>query len=148
MRWSIIRTIWLREMRDQLRDRRTLVMVLGLPLFLYPLLGFAFLQFAVGSAEKPSIVGVVTGSEQVKDFPPRQPANAGRDVRPVLSWLAATPNGSDLSQWIAASTLARASHLALDYPLLIEDGYFTSFDARLPRAESQALAAQARFKLK
>src|SRR2546429_104212 len=32
MRWSIVRIIWLRELRDQLRDRRTLFMVAGLPL--------------------------------------------------------------------------------------------------------------------
>ena len=38
MRWSIIRTIWHRELRDQLRDRRTLLMILGLPLL--PLLEF------------------------------------------------------------------------------------------------------------
>src|SRR6266540_6645410 len=114
MRWSIIRTIWFREMRDQLRDRRTLVMVVGLPLVLYPLIGFAFLQFALGFAEKPSVIGVVTGGEDRKDFPPRQPPDAGRDVRPMLSWLSATPIGSDLSQWTSACTLARASHFALD----------------------------------
>src|SRR5436309_3050550 len=27
MRWSIIRLIWLRELRDQLRDRRTVFMI-------------------------------------------------------------------------------------------------------------------------
>src|SRR5439155_172651 len=30
MRWSIIRLIWLRELRDQLRDRRTLFMIAGM----------------------------------------------------------------------------------------------------------------------
>src|ERR1035438_2240400 len=91
MRWFIIRTIWFREMRDQLRDRRTLFMILGLPLILYPLLGFAVLQFAVGFTEKPSVIGVVVGSSQHKDFPPRQPPSAGRSVAPVLAWLSATP---------------------------------------------------------
>ena len=52
MRWSIIRLIWLRELRDQLRDRRTLFMIAGLPLLLYPVLGFAVLQFAVGFVEQ------------------------------------------------------------------------------------------------
>jgi sodium transport system permease protein len=41
MRWSIIRTIWFREVRDQLRDRRTIVMLVVLPLLLYPLIGIA-----------------------------------------------------------------------------------------------------------
>ena len=52
MRWSIIRTIWLREMRDQMRDRRTLFMILGLPLLLYPVLGLGVLQFAMSFTEK------------------------------------------------------------------------------------------------
>ena len=37
MRWSIIRLIWFRELRDQLRDRRTVFMIAVLPLVLYPL---------------------------------------------------------------------------------------------------------------
>src|SRR5271157_3897722 len=114
MRWSIIRTIWFREMRDQLRDRRTLFMIVGLPLVLYPLLGFAVLQFAVGFTEKPSLIGVVTGSAQRKDFPPREPAQAGRSVIPVLSWLSATPVNGDMAQWCGACALARASQLSLD----------------------------------
>ena len=39
MRWSIIRVIWLRELRDQLRDRRTVFMIVVLPLLIYPLAG-------------------------------------------------------------------------------------------------------------
>src|SRR5262245_6895962 len=38
MRWSIIRLIWFRELRDQLRDRRTVFMIVLLPIVLYPLL--------------------------------------------------------------------------------------------------------------
>ncbi len=135
MRWSIIRTIWLREMRDQLRDRRTLFMIIGLPLVLYPLLGFAVLQFAAGFAEKTSHIGVVTGSPQRKDFPPRDPAFAGRSVIPPLSWLSVTPMSGAVSPWCGACALARASELSLDYPLLIQDGTFTTFDARMPQAQ-------------
>src|SRR5262245_58777353 len=69
MRWSIIRLIWLRELRDQLRDRRTLFMIAGLPLLLYPVLGCAVLQFAVGFVERPSLVGVVRGPDPGRDFP-------------------------------------------------------------------------------
>src|ERR1022692_3144206 len=106
MRWSIIRTIWFREMRDQLRDRRTLLMILGLPLVLYPILGFAVLQFAVGFAEKPGVIGVVVGSSQRKDFPPREPPEAGRSLAPMLAWLSATPiAGGD----VGAYALAQAS---------------------------------------
>ena len=34
MNWSTVRLIWVRELRDQLRDRRTLFMILVLPLVL------------------------------------------------------------------------------------------------------------------
>ena len=70
MRWSIIRLIWMRELRDQLRDRRTLFMVVVLPLLLYPVLGFAVLRFALGFTEKTSIVGVVR-TDGLQNFPPR-----------------------------------------------------------------------------
>ena len=122
MRWFIIRTIWFREIRDQLRDRRTFFMILGLPLILYPLLGFAVVKVAVEFTEKPSVVGVVTGSAAVKDFPPREPKQVTRDVTPVLGWFCATPlHGSE----IAACALAQANHLNRNYPLLIEAGRFT-----------------------
>jgi len=38
MRLNIVRDIYLKEIRETLRDRRTLMMMLGLPLVLYPLL--------------------------------------------------------------------------------------------------------------
>ena len=145
MRWFIIRTIWFREMRDQLRDRRTLFMILGLPLVLYPLLGFGILQFAVGFTEKPSVVGIVVGASERKDFPPRQPPHSGRSVAPVLAWLSATPGtGLDLG----ACALAQAGHLTLDYPLLIEDGYITTFDSKFPPKQSRAAAADALLQFK
>ncbi len=86
MRWSIIRTIWFREMRDQLRDRRTLLVIVGLPLVLYPLLGFAVIRVAVEFPEKPSVVGVVTGSADVKNFPPRSDPSTplGKRAYPLL----------------------------------------------------------------
>ncbi len=39
MNWSNVKLIFLREVRDQLRDRRTLFTIAVLPLLLYPLLG-------------------------------------------------------------------------------------------------------------
>lgn len=59
MRWSIIRLIWFRELRDQLRDRRTVFMIAVLPLLLYPLGGLAFLQVYATSQTQPAPVGVV-----------------------------------------------------------------------------------------
>ena len=58
MRWSIIRLIWLRELRDQLRDRRTVFMIAVLPILLYPVAGFGFLQMALGYLGKQTVLGV------------------------------------------------------------------------------------------
>lgn len=44
MKWTNVRLIFLRELRDQLRDRRTLFTIAVLPLLLYPLLGMSFIQ--------------------------------------------------------------------------------------------------------
>ncbi len=39
MRWSNLFVIFRREVRDQIRDRRTLFMIFVLPILLYPILG-------------------------------------------------------------------------------------------------------------
>src|SRR5438876_4307030 len=94
MRWTIVRLIWFRDMRDQLRDRRTLFMIAVLPLLLYPILGYAVLQFAFGFAERPATIGFVTGPCEKGNFPPRSPGHAGRSIVPYLNGLGATPGGA------------------------------------------------------
>src|SRR5213078_2343241 len=111
MRWSIIRLIWFRELRDQLRDRRTLFMIAVLPLLIYPVLGFAVLQFALGFAEKPSRIGLVVEAKTAAEFPVRNPAHAGRSLAPDLAWLRISMG---VDQWAGAAALAQASHLCLD----------------------------------
>ena len=54
MNWSNVKLILLREVRDQLRDRRTLFMIAVLPLLLYPLLGMSFFQVAQFMREQPT----------------------------------------------------------------------------------------------
>src|SRR5271165_1527078 len=112
MRWSIIRLIWLRELRDQLRDRRTLFMVLVLPLLLYPVLGFAVLKFALGFSERPSHIGVVRAHGHFHEFPPRVPTTAGLSFQPDVAWFSATP----LGPFPGAIALAKSGHEILDYP--------------------------------
>jgi sodium transport system permease protein len=63
MRWSIIRVIWFRELQDQLRDRRTVLMIVVLPLLIYPLAGIGFLYFASLLAGRAITVGVVGHAE-------------------------------------------------------------------------------------
>ncbi|HAN96924.1 MAG TPA: CPBP family intramembrane metalloprotease domain-containing protein, partial [Planctomycetaceae bacterium] len=59
MSWANVRLIFHRELRDQLRDRRTLFTVLVLPILLYPLLGMTFLQISQFLREHPTRIWVV-----------------------------------------------------------------------------------------
>ena len=59
-----IRLIFLREVRDQLRDRRTLFMVAVLPLLLYPALGIGMLQMTLLFTEQPRTV-VILGEKHL-----------------------------------------------------------------------------------
>ncbi len=102
MRWSIIRLIWLRELRDQLRDRRTVFMVVVLPLLLYPMLGFGLLQFALGFARPQCTVGVV-GADNLPGAEPAPPTPAR-----VASWFAAAPARPDGGIDLVAGAAARA----------------------------------------
>lgn len=64
MTWRNIRLVFMRELRDQLRDRRTLFTVIVLPLLLYPLLGIAGLQILQFNREHPTQV-LIVGEPQV-----------------------------------------------------------------------------------
>src|SRR4051794_24155356 len=131
MRWSIIRLIWLRDLRDQLRDRRTLFMIAGLPLLLYPVLGAAVLGFALGFSERPNVIAVVA-PPWPGDFPPRDPPWAGRGVVPRVTGLAATPLPGAV---LAAGVLTEASRQQFDYPALIEAGRIATRQAASARLQ-------------
>jgi sodium transport system permease protein len=76
LRWRNVGTIFRREARDQLRDRRTLFMVFVLPLLLYPILGMGILQLSATFDQKPRTI-VILGAENL----PKSPAllNADRN---------------------------------------------------------------------
>lgn len=59
MNWKIVRQVLVREVRDQMRDRRTLFMIFVLPLLLYPLLGMSLAQVTQFIREQPTRVLVV-----------------------------------------------------------------------------------------
>jgi sodium transport system permease protein len=69
MSFSNVKLILSREIRDQLRDRRTLFMMFVLPLLLYPLLGMIYLQIYQFTQEKATSV-LVIGTEALDDLPP------------------------------------------------------------------------------
>ena len=64
MSWKNVKLIFHREVRDQLRDRRTLFMVAVLPILLYPLLGIGMMQMAMLFTEQPRTV-VILGEEHL-----------------------------------------------------------------------------------
>ncbi len=68
-RLSAVLLIYMREMRDQLRDRRTLFTIAVLPILLYPLVGTLLLQMAQFSRQHPTTVCVV-GTEHLEGTPP------------------------------------------------------------------------------
>jgi hypothetical protein len=128
MRWSIIRLIFFRELRDQLRDRRTIFMIAVLPVLLYPVLGVAVMQFAVGFADKPSVIGIV-GSDHL---PPSKPTSAGQNPLPLLAWLRMTPGCAGAAIPVdgiaGAAALSRAATALQAYPpLLVRNGLPTSY---------------------
>jgi sodium transport system permease protein len=119
MRWSIIRLIWVRELRDQLRDRRTLFMIAVLPLVIYPLASLGMVQLAFGYLKKQTPIGLV-GSEHLPAWEPRFAA-----VVPAASWLVCTPTGpasplEGLARAVAAASLVTAQQL--DYAPLFSQG--------------------------
>ena len=69
MNWRNIKLIFLREVRDQLRDRRTLFMIAVLPILLYPLLGMSILQVAQFLREQPTNV-LILDLPQLPELPP------------------------------------------------------------------------------
>jgi hypothetical protein len=122
MRLSIIRLICLRDLRDQLRDRRTVVMIALLPLVLYPILGIAVMQFAVGFAAKPSKIGIIGRGP---DFPPRQETRGHLLAVPAATWLALAPSGPGLrlDQLLGTAALIQTSQKRpTENPLLVIHG--------------------------
>jgi sodium transport system permease protein len=90
MRWSIVRLIWLREMRDQLRDRRTMLMIFVLPLLIYPLGGIGLMQIMSGLTQQKTVIGVIGAADL-----PRADAGPKNDKdRPYPPLL--TPKGKSI----------------------------------------------------
>ncbi len=74
-KWSNIALIYRRELRDQLRDRRTMLTVVVLRCLLYPLIGAAFLQVSQFMREHPSSIlfwgsGQLTGAAALLEKQP------------------------------------------------------------------------------
>ncbi|MEO2045962.1 MAG: ABC transporter permease subunit/CPBP intramembrane protease [Pirellulales bacterium] len=66
MNWNNVKLIFQREMRDQLRDRRTLFLIAVLPLLLYPLIGMSFFQMTQFLRKQAAKV-LVIGADELQD---------------------------------------------------------------------------------
>jgi sodium transport system permease protein len=125
LRWSIIRLIWLRDLRDQLRDRRTLFMIAVLPLLIYPILGIALLQFAFSFSARASKIGIVSDGGE-RRFPPA-PDRAGARPTPAAS-VTAILAGATLSDGYAAAWLYETADRHSNYRPFAERDHFTVRD--------------------
>ncbi|MCH8045428.1 MAG: CPBP family intramembrane metalloprotease [Planctomycetes bacterium] len=90
MNWFNVKLIFAREIRDQLRDRRTMFMIFVLPVLLYPLLGMSLLLVAQFVQEQSSSV-LLIGSDNLPDDPQlvdedrfREPLFASPEKRDLL----------------------------------------------------------------
>lgn len=79
MRRSVVRLIAAREIRDQLRDRRTLFLILGLPVLMYPLFVGVAMVFAAALKDKKLVVGVVGAAALPKPRPDLVPVAGGAE---------------------------------------------------------------------
>ena len=60
MRWSVVRLIAAKELRDLLRDRRTVILILVLPAILYPVFGaggMVMVKTLLGQKQVLAVVG-------------------------------------------------------------------------------------------
>ena len=108
MSWRRIQLIFQREIRDQMRDRRTLFMIAVLPLLLYPALGIGMVQMLVVFREQPRTV-VILGERELPSSPQllMTPAN-GEDgpQRFVESWFISPGSADKLEVHTDASAIS------------------------------------------
>lgn len=153
MNWKHVHLIFLREMNDQLRDRRTLFTIAILPMLLYPLLGMLMMQIAQFHREYTVSIRVV-GAE---NWPAQSPLfDAQQQLIPLpglekltrLVEIESVPWPSDDSPQ-AREKLEQASRSAVtadvvDAVLLIEPEFNSLLQSRAAHAanrEGQSTAA-------
>ena len=111
-RLGAIGLIYLREMRDQLRDRRTIFTIVVLPMLLYPVVGMLLLQVAQFTRVQPTTVCFV-GTEFIGD------AAVTDEVGPLIQATDAESLETNASQ----SPYRFAEGLEVDQSVLSIHGY-------------------------
>src|SRR5579872_2373584 len=116
--WNNIRLIFQREVRDQIRDRRTLFMIVVLPMLLYPGLAIGMVEISFLFREQPRTI-VMLGSDNLPAAPPllsdnhfdRQWFTVPDDVDKLRVIHDGKPRGAEASASDKAETDANASVL-------------------------------------
>ncbi|APZ94438.1 ABC transporter permease subunit/CPBP intramembrane protease [Fuerstiella marisgermanici] len=149
MSWKNIKLIFLREVRDQLRDRRTLFMITILPVLLYPMLGLGVVQMMLTFSEQKRTVVVLNAKEL-----PTDPAFLSEDgIRD--EWF---PGGADDAKRLRAvvdlpgsadETVPAGTHKARSDAELLKSGRqlhkkLTQYQAAAESEEDPAARAQIR----
>lgn len=111
--WRNVGLIFRREIRDQLRDRRTLFMIAVLPVLLYPAMGIGALNMWGLFQEQPQTV-VILGADSLPTQPPLLTVEADRFV----------------SSWFNLPQDARRLHVVSD--LALDESATPGADATAP----------------
>ena len=124
MNWSKVRLIFFRELRDQLRDRRTLFMIVVLPVLLYPLMGMAFLQVAQFMQEQPANVTIVGADSLPSEpklldgdasFAPNLYSHPDRATLLIVD-CAEVPSGEPVPDWARAAVESGETDVVVVFP--------------------------------
>lgn len=110
MNWSNVLLILNREIRDQLRDRRTLFMIFVLPVLLYPFMGMSMFQLMQFTQEHPTRV-LVLGAEELPLRNPRTEVGmvGGTAAAAVSDELQAIPPLTVRTEELPADSVARTA---------------------------------------
>ncbi|HEY3296167.1 MAG TPA: ABC transporter permease subunit/CPBP intramembrane protease [bacterium] len=89
MQMKLAKTIFFKELRDMLRDRRTLFIMVVLPMIMYPLLFIGMMQmlmFQLGKVEQKSSRIAIVGRENAVDLAQKVESTSGVRITDTLSW--------------------------------------------------------------
>ncbi len=126
MNWRNVKLIFAREVRDQLRDRRTLFMIAVLPMVLYPLLGMSFFQvtqflrehpvrvLVVNPPLDPDLPSLIDGEQFVSQWSPSGESRAG-DLLRVTTQMA-PGNRADADTWARQEMLQGGFDVVVSFP--------------------------------
>jgi len=120
MKWSRVMLIFTREMRDQVRDRRTMFTIFVLPMLLYPFMGMLMLQVAQFNAEYPVAVTWIGQENWPSESPLVIDDEQHRRSNELIHWTRHEPSSLTEDAQVVAENLVRNG--ATDFVLVTKPG--------------------------